>query len=263
MQTCEGISRLADVHGTQGIALLAYWTGSLLADELREKQGTFPFLDLYGEQKSGKTTIIKYLNRVIQNDHERIEFSPSEIKCLRKALLQPENLPIVLDGSFKFNFDKLKPLYNSRHIYSCADYFKGSIVFTSHSSMKSITSSLFTIRTVRLKFTPRDLFSILTIFSSAELSPFMAFFEENRQEIFNSILADTPIWVQRFKDDRSLNVHPRLYKNYAQLASLMSVLPFSYGRQAHLLDRENIANYLTGMMKDHSITIPCDPNIIN
>lgn len=110
----------------QGLALLAFWLGSLFAQQIREEQKSFPFFELTGEPGAGKSTILEFLWKCIgRNGYEGFDILKATAAGQRRAFSQLSNLPIVLiesdrdngskDGRVKmFDMDHCKPFYNGR-----------------------------------------------------------------------------------------------------------------------------------------------------
>ncbi|MCV5398020.1 hypothetical protein OFN24_31885, partial [Escherichia coli] len=47
--------------GEKGYVALAFWLGSLFAEQIRERDKSFPFLEIVGEPGTGKSTLIEFL----------------------------------------------------------------------------------------------------------------------------------------------------------------------------------------------------------
>lgn len=50
--------------GERGLIALAFFTGSLFVDQIRQKQQSWPFLEMTGEAGTGKTTLLEFLWRL-------------------------------------------------------------------------------------------------------------------------------------------------------------------------------------------------------
>ncbi|WBF68281.1 toprim domain-containing protein [Desulfovibrio subterraneus] len=110
----------------QGLALLAFWLGSLFAQQIREAQKSYPFFELTGEPGAGKSTVLEFLWKCCgRDDYEGLDLLKATDAGRRRAFSQLSNLPIVLiesdrddgrkDGrSRQFDFDHCKAFYNGR-----------------------------------------------------------------------------------------------------------------------------------------------------
>jgi len=113
--------------GPRGVVALAYWLGSLFAEQICQRFESFPFIEIVGEPGAGKTTLIETLWKLFGRSHYE-GFDPmkgSNVGFLR-SMAQVANLPVVLiesdreddtDGSrgrpkSAFHWDSLKSLYN-------------------------------------------------------------------------------------------------------------------------------------------------------
>lgn len=110
----------------QGLALLAFWTGSFFAQQIREKQKSFPFFEFTGEPGAGKTTALEFLWAASGRDcWEGFDVMKSTLAGRRRAFNQVSNMPVVIietdrDNGTKdakqqqFDFDACKPFFNGR-----------------------------------------------------------------------------------------------------------------------------------------------------
>jgi hypothetical protein len=114
--------------GWQGLALLAFWMGSLFAQQIRAEDKTFPFFEFTGEPGAGKSTALEFLWKCCGRDeYEGFDVMKSSPAGRRRAFNQLSNLPVVIiesdrdtgsgdkDAKAKmFNFDECKPFFNGR-----------------------------------------------------------------------------------------------------------------------------------------------------
>lgn len=110
----------------QGLAVLAFWLGSLFAQQVREKHKTFPFLEFTGEPGAGKSTVLEFCWKLVGRDeYEGFDIVKSTPAGRRRAFTQVSNLPIVIIESDRdrgdkdkkpqqFDFDECKAFYNGR-----------------------------------------------------------------------------------------------------------------------------------------------------
>lgn len=113
-----------DVYGGKGLVALAFWFGSLYAEQVRASQESFPFFEMVGEAGSGKTSLVTFLNRLTgRPTYEGFDPSKSTAAGRARTFVQVANLPVVLmegdrgdEGAkaLKFDYNELKSLYNGR-----------------------------------------------------------------------------------------------------------------------------------------------------
>lgn len=123
----EWVAPLYGAFGLKGVIALAYWTGSLLAEQIRAGQGSFPFLEIVGEAGAGKSTLIEFLWKLVgRRDYEGFDPSKATMPARSRNFAQVSNLPVVLiesdreqEGGVKqkqFDWDELKTAFNGRSI---------------------------------------------------------------------------------------------------------------------------------------------------
>ena len=119
-----------DAFSLNGLATLAWWTGTFFVEQIRTKHASWPFLELTGVANSGKSTLIRFLWRLAgHKDKEGIKPSGSGASSigLLRALAAVSNLPVVLLESDKesidsmgrtvttqYNWDELKTLFDHK-----------------------------------------------------------------------------------------------------------------------------------------------------
>lgn len=111
-------------YGPNGIIALAFWFGSLFAEQLRAAYGEYPFLEMSGAPGAGKSALIKLLWKLVgRTGHEGIDPTKSSLAGRSRKFLQTSNIPIVLIEADRtedkarekpYDFDELKPLLNGQ-----------------------------------------------------------------------------------------------------------------------------------------------------
>ena len=116
--------------GKKGFAVLAFFFGSLFAEQVRAEQDSFPFLEVVGEPATGKSTLLTFLWKLFGRDNEE-GIDPQKTTNVGRArtLAQVANMPVVfIEGDRNhedkkthqkgFSWDELKTAYNGRSIRS-------------------------------------------------------------------------------------------------------------------------------------------------
>ena len=110
----------------QGLAMLAFWLGSLFVQQIRAEHKTWPFMEYTGEPGAGKSTVLEFLWKCVgRDDYEGFDVMKATNAGRRRAFNQVSNLPVVLIESDRdngdknskarmFDFDAAKPFYNGR-----------------------------------------------------------------------------------------------------------------------------------------------------
>ena len=83
--------------GTHGIVAMAFWFGSLFAEQIRASHKSFPFLEATGEAGAGKTTLLTFLWKLLgRSDYEGFDPAKSSRAGRARAMGQISGMPVVL-----------------------------------------------------------------------------------------------------------------------------------------------------------------------
>ncbi|BBP86028.1 hypothetical protein PHLH8_56700 [Pseudomonas sp. Pc102] len=115
--------------GVRGTVVLAWWLGALYAEQIRQLQKSYLFLELIGEAGAGKTTLVELLWKLNgRSEYEGFDPSKSTQAARARIFSQVGNLPTVLIESDReqaeggpvkhFDWDELKSAYNGRGVRS-------------------------------------------------------------------------------------------------------------------------------------------------
>lgn len=116
------------VNGEKGLILLAWWTGSYFAQQIRAKHASYPFMEFVGQAGSGKSSLIDFLWKLSGrfDGKEGINPNSSSHAAIHRTMAQLSNMPTVfIEGDnkdhtrkHKFDWDSLKDAYNGQNIRS-------------------------------------------------------------------------------------------------------------------------------------------------
>lgn len=156
--------------GPKGVVALAFWLGSLYAEQIRAAHKSYPFLEVVGEAGSGKSTLIEFLWKLCgRRDYEGFDPSKSTAAARARNFAQVSGLPVVLiegdretDGAKQraFDWNELKTAYNGRSVRATGvknagnetrePPFRGAIVISQNAEVSSSDAIL--QRIVHLSF---------------------------------------------------------------------------------------------------------------
>jgi len=159
--------------GAKGLVALAFWFGSLFAEQIRAEFQSFPFLEATGEAGAGKSTLITFLWKLLgRADEEGQDPSKMTKAGLRRWLTQLSNMPMVMleadrsdnsragGASKSFDWDEFKPLFNGRALGVTGQKtsgnetyeppFRGTLVMSQNATVQA--SEAIMTRIVKLHF---------------------------------------------------------------------------------------------------------------
>lgn len=125
----EWTDHLKIAFGTFGIVSVAYWLGALYAEQIRQKQQSYPFFELVGKAGAGKSTLLEFMWKLLgRNAFEGEDPNKQTVAARGRYFANVSNLPIVLiEGdredvdtikSKQFDWDEMKPAFNGRSLRS-------------------------------------------------------------------------------------------------------------------------------------------------
>ncbi|BCL91361.1 toprim domain-containing protein [Ralstonia pseudosolanacearum] len=234
--------------GPKGLVALAFWFGSLFAEQIRSAHKSYPFLELVGEPGAGKTTLIEFLWKLCgRRDYEGFDPSKSSLAARARNFAQVSNLPVVLieadrseEGAKQrgFDWDELKTAYNGRSTRARGvknggnetyePPFRGAVVISQNaevSASDAVLQRIVHIYCDRSAQTPatRAAAEALERIAIEDVSAFLlaAVMAENRVlEAFNACVSRH----EQFLLERPEVKTVRLAKNHAQIMAMVDAL---------------------------------------
>lgn len=229
--------------GAPGYVALAYWFASLFAEQIRDAQSSFPFLEIVGEPGSGKTTLIQFLWKLFGRDYEGFDPSKSTAAGRMRTFTQVSNLPIVLiesDREIKtgntahvrsFDWDELKDAYNGGSVRTTGvrtggnetyePPFRATIVISQNNPVQA--SQAIMERICHMTFTthghtPQSFTSArkLETYEMEHLSGFLLACLRVETEVVNTFNTQTDQVMAWLLEQDEIQ-KPRIAKNHAQL----------------------------------------------
>lgn len=239
---------LWQAFGAKGFVALAFWFGTMFAEQIRDKHKSFPFLEIVGEPGSGKTTLIEFLWKLLgRRDYEGFDPSKSTLAARARNFAQVANMPVVLiegdrnqEGAKQrgFDWEELKTAYNGRSVRSRGlrnsgnetyePPFRGAIVIAQNADVSASNPVL--ERIIHL-YTDRSGQNTQTKVAAEQLerlpvellSGFMLKAALAEQAVLECVNRQIPLYEQQLHAHPDIR-HIRIIKNHAQLMALLDAL---------------------------------------
>lgn len=235
----------------KGVVALAYWLGSLFAEQIRQLHESYPFIEIVGDPGAGKSTLIEFLWKLVgRTSYEGFDPQKATIAARARNFAQVSNLPIVLiesdrdsgeDKSIKqkgFDWDELKTAYNGRSVRSTGvknggndtrePPFRAALVISQNAAVAA--SDAFMQRLMHVHFelqphteTSRDTFQKLARYPVEQASGFILLATRAESAILKTVAERMPVYEQQLDANPNIK-HFRIIKNHAQLMALVEAL---------------------------------------
>jgi hypothetical protein len=244
----EWVEALCKCFGTKGVTALAFWLGSLFAEQIRQLHKSYPFIEIIGEPGAGKTTLIEFLWKLCgRRDYEGFDPSKSTLAARARNFSQVANLPVVLiEGdrdengarASRFDWDELKTAYNGRSVRSRGmknsgnetyePPFRGTVVISQNDQVNASEAVL--QRIIHLKFTKQNhspeskaLAEGLEKIPMEQVSHFILDALRHEKQILTLLRDKTPDYERQLLSNEKIR-SVRIAKNHAQMMALTEAL---------------------------------------
>ena len=126
--------------GERGIVVLAFFTLSLFAVQIRERDQSLGFLEIFGEPGSGKTTLVAFMWKLLgRKDYEGFDPNKATSAAIARNFMKVSGLPVGLIESARdqekashyrqFDWAELLTLFNGRSPRSTGKKTSGTETF--------------------------------------------------------------------------------------------------------------------------------------
>ncbi|MCL1076480.1 toprim domain-containing protein [Shewanella dokdonensis] len=245
----EWFRHLWTAFGPKGLVALSFWFGSFYAEQIRHEHKSYPFLEIYGEPGTGKSTLIEFLWKLAgRSDYEGFDPNKATVAGRARNFAQVSNMPVVLiegdrgndkDAKQKgFDFDELKTLYNGRGARirglknsgneTYEPPFRGAVVIAQNAEVnasEAILQRIVQIGTDRNGHNQqtKEAAQWLERIPTENVSGFIlkcALAEAKVLHTFNSEVTNHEQWLASRGEIKNV----RIIKNHAQLCALMDAM---------------------------------------
>lgn len=257
------LKHLWDCFGAQGLVALAYWLGALFAEQIRDLQESYPFLEISGEPNAGKSTLIEFLWKLCgRTAYEGFDPQKATVAARARNFAQVANLPIVLIESDReigegdkikqkgFDWDELKTAFNGRSVRSTGvknggndtrePPFRGALVISQNARVAASDAFMQRVMQIWLEAKPvteesRILFKQLASFPVKHCSQFILRATQAEAEILKTLTERYATYVKVLDANKNVR-QQRIIHNHAQLMALSDALRHlvKFSDDAHL-----------------------------
>lgn len=270
--------------GAKGIVALAFWFGSLFAEQIRAKYKSFPFLEVTGEAGAGKTTLLTFLWKLLGREHEGFDPSKSTRAGRQRAMGQVSNMPVVLiEGDRNepdkahakgFDWDELKDYYGGGTLgtkgmktsgnETYEPPFRGAIAISQNadvSASEAILTRIIKSHFARPEVTTesRAAADNLNLIPVEQLSHFLLLAVRAETQVMTRFAERVLVHEWQLRELKDIRVE-RIIKNHSQLMALVDCL-----RLVCPLDDNQVATTqqaLMGMALERQAAISADHPLV-
>ncbi|MXI50162.1 bifunctional DNA primase/helicase [Pseudomonas moraviensis] len=234
--------------GAKGIVALAFWFGSLFAEQIRAQYKSYPFLEVTGEAGAGKTTLLTFLWKLLGREHEGFDPSKSTRAGRQRAMGQVSNMPVVLiEGDRNepdkahakgFDWDELKDFYGGGTLgtkgmktsgnETYEPPFRGAIAISQNadvSASEAILTRIIKSHFARPEVTTesRAAADNLNLIPVEQLSHFLLLAVRAEAQVMAKFAERVLVHEQQLRKLKEIRVE-RIIKNHSQLMALVDCL---------------------------------------
>ena len=248
----------AEAFDNNGLVLLAWWTGTLFAEQIRQKHGQWPFLEYTGAPGAGKTTQLNFMWKLMGIDHyEGLDPNHTTTAGVAREMTKLSNLPVImLEADRKdvqkavtkmYNFSELKPFFNSGAVVRSTGVknggyethqliFRGGILISQNAEVvgeDALLSRIVHCNCTQDHFTARNagIADKLKEMTGKELGSYLHVCLRKEKELLAEYRKNFEICRTEFNDRNKMREvkELRIRETHAQVAAWMRTLPLIFG----------------------------------
>jgi len=270
--------------GAKGVVALAFWFGSLFAEQIRKRYKSFPFLEATGEAGAGKTTLLTFLWKLLGRDYEGFDPTKSTRAGRQRAMGQVSNMPVVMiEGdrnepdklhAKSFDWDELKDFFGGGTLgtkgmktsgnETYEPPFRGTIAMSQNAAISASEAIL--TRIVKLHFDRpeqsdegRAAADNLNLLQVEDLSHFLLLAVKAEAKVLERFAERVLIHEQRLRALKEIRIE-RIIKNHSQMMALVDCLDLVCPLNAQ--QRELTLQTLTRMALERQTAISADHALV-
>ncbi len=242
--TAKWLNPFWTAFGENGFATLAFWTMCRFGEQIRREQKSLGFLELSGQQGTGKSTLLHFLAK-LDGSEDYQAFNPGRATkaAYCRTLASIANRPIVFMDTDRFDWDEIKSLFNGRIGRASGTktgdngtdepIFRGGLIIEQSAPFDASPAVL--TRTLQLDFT-KDRWTEATRQAAAELDNWQVsdFAEVASQRIdreasylktFRNAYAVHLNWLKKagVENSRLCHIHAQLQAGVAALVEMFDI----------------------------------------
>lgn len=271
------------LQGEKGLILLAWWTGSFFAEQIRAMHSSYPFFEFVGQAGSGKSTLIELLWKLSgRESYEGFDPNKSTSVAIYRNFAQISNLPIVLiegdrndqqgAGKAKFSWDELKDAFNGRAIRSKGlktagnetyePPFRGAVMISQNTPIQASEAILsrtlhISVDTKNHSLDKKHVATRLTQMSLEESCTYMTHCLKHESKILQTYEENMKIAEAEYHSNGI--THTRIALCHAQISAMIDALAeHVFEGVIDLSDICDAKRYLEGMARRRVDEIACD-----
>lgn len=266
--------------GAKGVVALAFWFGSLFAEQIRKRYKSFPFLEATGEAGAGKTTLLTFLWKLLGRDYEGFDPTKSTKAGRQRAMGQVANMPVVMiEGdrnepdklhTKSFDWDELKDFFGGGTLgtkgmktsgnETYEPPFRATIAMSQNAAISASEAIL--TRIVKLHFVRpeqndegRAAADNLNLLPVEQLSYFLLLSVKSEAQVLERFAERVQVHEQRLRALKDIRIE-RIIKNHSQMMALVDCLDLVCPLNAQ--QREMTQQTLAHMALERQMAISAD-----